>query len=73
MANADMNNFRAATPAHLKPSTTPRVLPSNKVCMTIDGTVVTSNLQQWLRDNYNSLDISAYIQKRMGLSTQDME
>eukprot|EP00957_Ditylum_brightwellii_P020631 1555754-Ditylum_brightwellii.AAC.1 len=73
MVDADVNKFRAVTPIYLKPSMDPLILPSNKAFITINGTVVISNLQYWLRDNYNSSSISAYIRKRTGLFIQDME
>eukprot|EP00957_Ditylum_brightwellii_P155444 11831930-Ditylum_brightwellii.AAC.2 len=48
MTDADVNKIWASAPIHLEIPTTPLVLLSNKVFITINGTVVTSNLQQWL-------------------------
>eukprot|EP00957_Ditylum_brightwellii_P130108 9924232-Ditylum_brightwellii.AAC.1 len=60
-------------PPHLTPTTSPLQFRSTKATITINNTVITLNLQQWIRDNYLYSDISQYIQRKTGLTTAQMD
>eukprot|EP00957_Ditylum_brightwellii_P111937 8536475-Ditylum_brightwellii.AAC.1 len=47
-AIADINLFRANTPPHLVPSSIFTVFQSEKAFLTIEGSVITGGLHQWL-------------------------
>eukprot|EP00957_Ditylum_brightwellii_P021875 1649351-Ditylum_brightwellii.AAC.1 len=51
-ADADVTSFCLHTPLHLQPSLTPISYQSTKAIIEINNTVITANLQQWIRDNY---------------------
>eukprot|EP00957_Ditylum_brightwellii_P119645 9128541-Ditylum_brightwellii.AAC.1 len=63
-ADADVTEFRMNPPPHLTPTASPLQFWSTKASITINNTVITSNLQQWIRDNYLGSNISQYIQRK---------
>jgi hypothetical protein len=73
IADADVTAFRINTPPSLTPTATPIQFTSTRASIAINTTVSTSNLQQWIRDNYLCSDISRYIQRKTGLTTAQME
>eukprot|EP00957_Ditylum_brightwellii_P003726 282977-Ditylum_brightwellii.AAC.1 len=67
-ADADVTEFCMNPPPHLTPTASPLQFQSTKASITINNTVITLNLQQWIRDNYLCSDISQYIQRKTGLT-----
>eukprot|EP00957_Ditylum_brightwellii_P027408 2072258-Ditylum_brightwellii.AAC.1 len=61
------------TPPSLTPTANPLQFRSTKASITINNTVITSNLQQWIRNNCLCSDISRYIQRKTGLTNAQME
>eukprot|EP00957_Ditylum_brightwellii_P032975 2500402-Ditylum_brightwellii.AAC.1 len=51
-ADANVTSFRLHTPPHLQPSLTPISHQSTNAIIEFNNTVITANLQQWIRDNY---------------------
>eukprot|EP00957_Ditylum_brightwellii_P027544 2082226-Ditylum_brightwellii.AAC.1 len=72
-ADADVTEFCMNTPPCLMPTASPLRFQSTKASITINNTVITSNLQQWIRNNYLCSDISGYIQRKTGLTTAQMD
>eukprot|EP00957_Ditylum_brightwellii_P020196 1523227-Ditylum_brightwellii.AAC.1 len=54
-------------------NTTPPILPTLAATLTVNGMVVTSNMQEILQDASCCADIRAYIQKKIGWSFDMME
>eukprot|EP00957_Ditylum_brightwellii_P064960 4928035-Ditylum_brightwellii.AAC.1 len=72
MVDADANAFRASISLNLELSTMSTIFPSLKAYITINGCVITSKLQHWLKENYTTSDISTHIQTEIGLSISDI-
>jgi hypothetical protein len=72
MADTDVNRFCANTPLHLEPATAPITLPLLKAIITVNGCTITSNLQQWLQDNYTTSDIFEHICTKTNLIIDKM-
>eukprot|EP00957_Ditylum_brightwellii_P108563 8280484-Ditylum_brightwellii.AAC.1 len=72
-ADADVTDFLMNTLPSLTPTANPLQFRLMKASITMNNTVITSNLQQWIHDNYVCSDISRYIQRKTGLTTAQME
>ena len=72
MTDTDMNRFCTSTPLHLEPATAPITLPLLKAIITVNGCTITSNLQQWLQDNYTTSDIFEHICTKTNLIIDKM-
>eukprot|EP00957_Ditylum_brightwellii_P059217 4494724-Ditylum_brightwellii.AAC.1 len=66
-ADSDVTGFHLSPTIHLSPSSWPIIFPSVGAHIKIDGVYITSQLQQWIQDNYNSSNIASYIMRQMGL------
>eukprot|EP00957_Ditylum_brightwellii_P165739 12619132-Ditylum_brightwellii.AAC.1 len=72
-ADANVTEFCMNPPPYLTPTASPMQFQSTKAFITINNTVITSNLQQWIHNNYLCYDISQYIQRKTGLTTAQMD
>eukprot|EP00957_Ditylum_brightwellii_P071488 5434270-Ditylum_brightwellii.AAC.1 len=67
-ANRDAELFHLNVPDHLSPVGVPPVLPLNHVYLVLNGTVVTNNFKNILRDNYDAINIRKYVKRKTGLN-----
>eukprot|EP00957_Ditylum_brightwellii_P143409 10925293-Ditylum_brightwellii.AAC.1 len=72
-ADADVTKFCMNTPPYLTPTASPLQFRLTKASITINNTVITPNLQQWIHNNYLCSDISRYIKRKTGLATAQMD
>eukprot|EP00957_Ditylum_brightwellii_P073901 5615482-Ditylum_brightwellii.AAC.1 len=68
-ADADVTDFCMNPTPYLTPTASPLQFRSTQASITINNAVITSNLQQWIHNNYLCSDISQYIQRKKGLTT----